>query len=50
MPSIFNTYAGKIEICNEIKQICLDFKVENELYDFYMNYYRGDIYINTIPL
>ena len=50
MPSIFDTYVSKIELNNEIKKTILDFKKENELYDFYMNYYRGDIYISTMFL
>jgi hypothetical protein len=50
LPSIFDTYTSKILLNDEIKKTILDFKKENELYDFYMNYYRGDIYISTMFL
>jgi hypothetical protein len=50
LPSIFDIYISRIELNNEIKNIVLDFKKENEIYDFYMNYYRGDVYISTMFL
>lgn len=41
LPNIFDIYAGKIEINNEIKNIyeVCPFIEEQYLYDFYINYY-----------
>jgi hypothetical protein len=50
LPSIFDTYTAKIEVGEEIRQMALDFKKENELYDFYINYYRGEICISAMLL
>ena len=50
LPSIFHSYTAKIEVGEEIRQMALDFKRENDIYDFYMNYYRGDIYTSTLFL
>jgi len=50
LPSIFDTYTAKIEVGEEIRNMALDCKKENELYDFYINYYRGEICISAMLL
>lgn len=50
LPSIFATYTAKIEVGEEIRKMALDFKRENELYDFYINYYRGEVCISAMVL
>ena len=50
LPSIFDTYTAKIEVGEEIRKYALNFKKENELYDFYINYYRGEICISAMLL
>ena len=43
MPSIFDTYTAKIEVCDEINKN----DIENQLYGFYMNYYMGNVCVNA---
>lgn len=48
LPNIFDIYAGKIEINNEIRNYYIT--KEDELYNFYINYYRGETYISAYLL
>ena len=47
LPSIFDTYTAKIELCNEITGYQNELY---ELYDFYINYYRGEVCISAMLL